>query len=89
MYSRKVVAIVRGSACRKGMDYFTNVRAWEGWKDVPQHIQYEHNLCDRNETDHHPTGARARERGVGRSRRLCHPISIPDKDVTMSEKTYE
>jgi hypothetical protein len=70
MYSRKAVVIARGSTCCKEIDYFTDIRPKGAWKDVPQHVQYEHNLYKRNATDHHPTGAGAGERAVGRSRRL-------------------
>jgi len=39
-------------------------------RHVPQHVKYEHNLCERDETDHHPTDTRTMEGAVGRSRGL-------------------
>jgi len=56
-------------------------------RHVPQHVEYEHNLCERNETDHHPTDTGAMKRAVGRPRRLCSHVRAPDKGTIIRENS--
>jgi len=57
------------------------------WRHVPQHVKYEHNLCERNETDHYPTDTGAMERAIGRPGRLCSHVRVPYKGMIVRESS--